>query len=102
MSIQHLGQSEQTLYQADANTAGTIKSVRDRLHQICRQHVNHLIRVETLDGDVFEGIIVGCDKGVLFLRQSSSSSSNRFMPYSSSEAILTLVLYELLVITLLI
>ena len=103
MSIQEYRHSEQVLYQMDPQTAGSFNSIRDRMHQICRQHMNQLVRVETLDGDVFEGIVAGCDKGVLFLRQQSNyGSTQRFMPFNSSAAILTLVLFELLVITLLI
>ncbi|WP_058304148.1 hypothetical protein [Gorillibacterium timonense] len=102
MSIQQAGQTEQVLYQADSSTVNTIKATRDRLHQVCKQYVNHLIRVQTLDGDVFEGILLGCSNGVLFLRQSGAVAVHRFMPYSASSDILTLVLFELLVITLLI
>jgi len=101
MSVQYKSPQEQTLYQADSNTTSNMRAIRDQLHQVCRQHVNHLVRVETLDGDVFEGAIVGCANGVLYLRQHSEGVASRFTPYSSA-AILTLVLFELLVITLLI
>ncbi|WP_274648665.1 hypothetical protein [Paenibacillus humicola] len=101
MSIQNPGIHEQTLYRADSNLAHNLKSARDRMHQICRQYTGRLVRVETMDGDVFEGIIVHCDKGILYLRQPGPGSPRGFAPMYYNDVILPLVLYELLVITLL-
>lgn len=98
MSVPYTGPREQLLFQADPHTAERMKTVRDQFHRVCGQHVNRYVRVETIDGEVFEGVIAGCSKGVLYLRQHEGGMT-RFTPYSN--AILTLVLYELLVITLL-
>jgi hypothetical protein len=101
MSIHYPYPQEHTLYQADSNMTRTLKSVRDHMHDICRRHVNQLVRVETLGGDVFEGIIVHCDKGILYLRLPGYGGPRSFTPNTYNDVILPLVLFELLVITLL-
>jgi hypothetical protein len=70
-----------------------LKSFRDHLHNLCRLYVNKEVRVETIDGHVYEGTIVNYDKGHLYL---SVSNPNRV--YTPS--IMPLVLYDLLVISL--
>lgn len=101
MSIQHSGHQEQTLYQAEPNMTHNIKSVRDHIHHLCEQHANQLVRVETLDGDVFEGTIMHCEKGILYLSLSGYENQRGFGPGYYNNVILPLVLFELLVITLL-
>jgi len=90
------------LYQADAPTIQHVKSMRDHVKNICRQHINQKVRVETLDGQQFEGVIVNCDRGMLYLSVPHPHAHRAFYgsPYYSN-VILPLVLYELLVITLL-
>ncbi|WP_438433905.1 hypothetical protein [Gorillibacterium sp. sgz500922] len=100
MSMPMTGTAEYTLYQANPEAAKGMKGMREHLHGVCKQYVNHTVRVETMDGDVFEGILMGADRGVLYLKQPGANAMNRFNPYS--DAILALVLFELLVITLLI
>ncbi|MNO36230.1 hypothetical protein D3C76_262970 [compost metagenome] len=100
MGIQ-MGSQHKVLYQADNNYIHNLKSVRDHLHSICRQHVNQFVRVQTLDGQVFTGRILGCDRGLVYLGVKNHGGQRAFFGSSSDEAILTLVLYELLVITLL-
>jgi hypothetical protein len=100
MSIQYPATHSQILYQADQNLLNTIRSIRDRIHSICSTHVNRLVRIQTLDGRVVEGVIVSCDHGHLYLRVSHPDAHRAFTPYAA-ESILTLVLYELLVIVLL-
>lgn len=102
MSIQPMGYKHQMLYKADANTTETVKSIRNRLEHVCMHHLNQYVKIETLDGYVVVGRIVGCDHGLLYVVVSNPSGQRGFgNPYSSDEMILTLVLYELLVITLL-
>ncbi|MEO3944898.1 hypothetical protein [Gorillibacterium sp. CAU 1737] len=100
MSMQMTGNTEHTLYQMNPETMNGMKTMREHMHHMCKQHQNQMVRVETMDGDVFEGILMGSEKGVLYLKQPGSDTSNRYNPYS--DAILALVLFELLVITLLI
>lgn len=107
MSMQQYGQSqgqshqEHMLYQVGSNNTQSLKSTRDHIHHLCNQHMNQLVRVETLDGDVFEGIIVQCDRGVIYLKLPGKGNSRAFAPNPYNDVILPLVLYELLVITLL-
>jgi len=98
-----MGQQQRVIYQADNNVVENVRSVRHRLHNICRQYVNQVVRIETLDGQVIAGRIVSCDRGLLYLAVPNYHAQRAFFggPSPSDELILTLVLYELLVITLL-
>ncbi|ULL17086.1 hypothetical protein DVH26_23165 [Paenibacillus sp. H1-7] len=107
MSMQYPAMQQQVLYQADPNVATTLRSVRDRMHHIFSTNVNRLVRVQTLDGNTYEGVIVHTDKNHVYLRASHTPGHRGFFgpgPFfggPSDEAILTLVLFELLVIVLL-
>ncbi|WP_246056178.1 hypothetical protein [Alteribacter natronophilus] len=59
--------------------------------------MNQRVRVQTIDGLVYEGTIVNCDRGLLYLRADHPEWYGR----SYDDFIIYLVLYELLVITLL-
>ncbi|MEC0371694.1 hypothetical protein [Paenibacillus chibensis] len=102
MSLQQANH-QQHLYQAESHMGPTLQSVRDRFSQICKQHANRHVRVETMDGDVFEGMIVGCNKGILYIQMPmENANGQRYLGRPPVyNAILPLVLYELLVITLL-
>ncbi|MBB3111665.1 hypothetical protein FHS18_003733 [Paenibacillus phyllosphaerae] len=100
MSMHSPNLQEHTIYQANTNMKQSMKSVRDHIHHVCKQHVNRYVRVETLDGDVFEGVIVHCDKGVLYLKMPGHAAPRGFTQNFHNDVILPLVLYELLVITL--
>lgn len=100
MSFQQPATHHQVLYHADPNAEHTLRSIRDRVHHICGSYVNRLVRVRTLDGHIYEGIIIRCDSGHLYLRVTNPGVHRPF--YGPSDAaILTLVLFELLVIVLL-
>ncbi|MBB6731832.1 hypothetical protein [Cohnella zeiphila] len=103
MSLQYGGRAEPTtIYECDGQTRETLSGVRDRLHQICLPHTNRAVRVETVDGDVFEGHILHVDRGVLYLRQENAPH-RAFFPYPNpySNFVLPLVLFNLLTISLL-
>lgn len=108
MSLQIGGHPQHMLYQADPNLVPNLRAVRNHLHHICKMHANQVVRIETLDGQTVVGRIVNCDRGLLYLavpNQGPYPGTPRALfgsPfYNSDELILTLVLYELLVITLL-
>ncbi|MGG6312101.1 hypothetical protein [Paenibacillus macerans] len=106
MSVQPWGMPQQrVIYQADPQVAQNLRSIRDRLHGICRQHMNQRVRIETMDGQVYVGRIVHCQGGMLHVAVSRYGGQRAFggSPFysGSDELILTLVLYELLVIALL-
>ncbi|AIQ56357.1 hypothetical protein PBOR_04975 [Paenibacillus borealis] len=102
MSIQAgVPMQPKVLYQADQNYIQSMKSLRHHMHSVCRQHVNQIVRVQTIDGQVVTGRILGCDRGLLYLGVQNHHGAGRAFFGSSDEAILTLVLFELLVIVLL-
>jgi hypothetical protein len=55
-----------------------------------------------MDGHVYEGVIVTCRNGLLYLRVTAPAAQRNLLEsYYYNTVILPLVLYELLVITLL-
>ncbi|MFC3746241.1 acetyl-CoA acetyltransferase [Paenibacillus sp. GCM10012306] len=111
MSIYNTGQQPGVIYQADPAVIRQLQGVRDSLHQSTKPHINRQVRVQTADGLVHEGTIAGVDSKHLYLNVAVNADASRgfFSPYAtpypypgySSSAILPLVLYELLVISLL-
>jgi hypothetical protein len=90
--------SASPLYKADNQWSDQLRKTRQKLSGVCGQCMNRRVRVETIDGHSYDGIVVGSDSTYLHLM---TGDARFFGPYASN-AILTLVLYELLVITLLI
>lgn len=116
MSMHFSEYQHPVLYQAAPDAATALKSMRDQIHHICRAYVNRLVRVQTLDGHTYEGVIVQSDGGHVYLNVSTPNARAIGGPGSfyghhplysigsymaSQAAILTLVLFELLVIVLL-
>ncbi|WP_432776147.1 hypothetical protein AAFJ72_03975 [Brevibacillus gelatini] len=54
-------QSEKKLYQADVQTVSLIKDMRENVQNICKEHIEKKVRIEAIDGQVFEGVIVDID-----------------------------------------
>ncbi|MBB6669949.1 acetyl-CoA acetyltransferase [Cohnella nanjingensis] len=90
------------MYQAEQEWVGRVKKMRQKLSGIGNSCVNRPVRVETIDGHAYEGTVVGCDGCHLHLRVNPTPQDVRFFGPLAAGSILTLVLYELLVITLLI
>jgi len=86
------------IYKADSQWSEQVRKTRQKLAGACGQCMNRAVRVQTLDGHTYEGVVIGSDHSYLHLM---TGDARFFGPYASN-AILTLVLYELLVITLLI
>ncbi|CAM4510893.1 hypothetical protein P4H94_13250 [Paenibacillus macerans] len=101
MNLQQQGQQEQTLYRMDPTTMHNLKSIQDHIANICNNHVNALVRVETVDGDVFEGLLIRCERGILYLRLPGHETSRGFVPGFYNDFVLPLVLFNLLAISLL-
>lgn len=100
MSLQQQGQQEQTLYRMDPTTMHNVRSIQDHIGNICRNHMNKLVLVETMDGDVFEGVLIHCERGILYLRLPSHGTSRGFVPGFQNDFVLPLVLFNLLAISL--
>lgn len=93
-----ISDSPEQIYKADNQWSEQVRRTRQKLAGICGQCINRSVRVQTLDGQTYEGVVVGSDNSYLHLM----TGDVRFFGSYASNAILTLVLYELLVITLLI
>ncbi|MDG0811756.1 acetyl-CoA acetyltransferase [Cohnella rhizosphaerae] len=90
------------IYEADQDWVAGAKQIRQKLSDVCGAHHNRNVRVKTIDGHAYEGTVVGVDGCHLHLAVAPSAMDARFFGPFAANAILTLVLYELLVITLLI
>ena len=101
MNLQLQGQQEQTLFRMDPTTMNNLKSIQDHVTNTCKHHVNTLVRVETVDGDVFEGLLIHCERGILYLKLPSPMTNRCFLPGFQNDVVLPLVLFNLLAISLL-
>ena len=105
--------SAQPVYEADASIMHTIHQCRDRIHHVCKQHMNKRVMVNTVEGQSYEGMLAGFDDHYLYLDVSVSvgmrppfpvpypvnPSYGGYNPYY--QQILPLVLFNLLTISLL-
>lgn len=57
----------QVVYQMDPETAQTLRGVKHQIHRISNQYPNRPVRIQTLDGVIYEGRISHIDGGHLFL-----------------------------------
>lgn len=89
--------SQGQLYQADAQWLDQVNKTRQRLSGVCGQCMNRKVRVQTIDGHTYEGVVVGHDPTYLHLGTTATTDSRFWGP----AAITTLVLFELLTIILL-
>ncbi|QHT58790.1 hypothetical protein GXP70_01545 [Paenibacillus lycopersici] len=93
------------IYQCDDNVHQTLRNVHDQLHRLCTSHMHRLVKVELMDGDVFEGHIVHCDKGILVICLNNEYGHRGFFPGpvgpNFNNYVLPLVLFNLLAISLL-
>ncbi|MGN7457313.1 hypothetical protein ACTHPH_21080 [Paenibacillus pasadenensis] len=93
------------VYHCESDHHETLLGVKQRLQALCAEHAYRLVKVETMDGDVYEGKIVLCDRSIMFLQLSNEGLSRAFLPgppnpYFYNNVILPLVLFDLLAITL--
>ncbi|SDP15768.1 hypothetical protein SAMN04487897_1417 [Paenibacillus sp. yr247] len=93
------------LYQADPNWEHMLKQKRDMIMGALHPHVGRTVRVTTLDGHTHEGVLVNVDGHHAYLQVSPHSHHHGhhrpiYTPAQYNQ-IITLVLFELLVILLL-
>ncbi|WP_127530881.1 hypothetical protein [Paenibacillus kobensis] len=88
---------QKILYKADAQHVKHVRDIRNKINPICGNYMHRHVAVETVDGHKYTGVIVHVDERCLYL-QCAWQDPRGFMPYN---AILPLVLFELLVIALL-
>jgi hypothetical protein len=123
MSTYNPGQQQNVIYQADPAVVQHLHGVREALHNSCKPHLNHPVKVQTLDGQVHEGTIAGVDNKHLYLNVTVTADMSRgyynpyykpyyphypyphypgyYPGYYPGNALLPLVLYDLLAISLL-
>ncbi|MBT2293695.1 hypothetical protein J7E73_32305 [Paenibacillus albidus] len=114
MSITNNAQHSDVIYQADPAAVQHLHGVRESLHQCCKPYMNHHVCVQTLDGQMHEGVLAGMDGRHVYLNVTAPEMSRGFfnpypgiypspyypgVPYGGN-AILPLVLFELLAISL--
>ncbi|MEO3944479.1 hypothetical protein [Gorillibacterium sp. CAU 1737] len=111
------------IYQANPEVMKAVDSLQQQFAEVGQKHINKPVRVQTVRGEVYEGIITHVDKTHLYLNALPQNQSNRgffppagpyppFAPYpaypgyppygSGSNVVLPLALFDLLVLTLLI
>jgi hypothetical protein len=102
------------IYAAEKDIVDLMHKTRDKVHGACRHCMNHPVRVETIDGDVYEGMIINADKYHIYLQPHTAGRAHVHMtrspypyapgvypPYNPyAQQILPLVLFNLLAITL--
>lgn len=86
------------VYRANPSIGDTLRTVREQAYNASRSVINQRVRIQTVDGQVYEGVVVNVDRSHVYLRVPAMQGYGRQW---GDDLILTLVLYELLVITLL-
>ena len=86
------------VYRANPSIVNTLRAVREQAYNASRSVMHQRVRIQTVDGQVYEGVIVNVDRNHVYLRVPAMQGYGRQW---GNELIMTLVLYELLVITLL-
>lgn len=97
---------KEMVYQASPEAVQTLHQIRESVHKCCQSCMNRIVRVQTMDGEVYEGMLMGMDHKHLYLSIAQGVDQRQFFPGGvfyppASSVILPLVLYELLVISLL-
>ncbi|MFD2369118.1 hypothetical protein ACFSO0_03870 [Brevibacillus sp. GCM10020057] len=54
-------EEEKNLYQIDGQTVSLIKDIRHNVHNVIKDHLEKKVRIEAIDGQIFEGVIVDYD-----------------------------------------
>ncbi|WP_248928109.1 acetyl-CoA acetyltransferase [Paenibacillus hamazuiensis] len=96
-------------YQADASVVPVLRKLRDEAHEYCKKYTHRRVRIRTISGQTYEGVIAGVDRQHVYLliahgqgyAHTSYPSRPIYPPFFYNNLILPLVLYELLVISLL-
>jgi len=82
MSTYNPGQ-QSVIYQADPEVIQHMHGVRETLHQSCKPYMNHNVKVQTMDGQMHEGMISGLDNKHLYLTVTVTQEMSRgfYNPY---------------------
>lgn len=66
----------ETIFKADSETVEILRRTKEKIHQVCRPHLQRPVRVETIHGEVFEGMIVNIDNKHLYLQPSVGAAES--------------------------
>jgi len=93
----------QVLYQAEPSLVQTLGDAKNKVREMVSMHAGKAVRVQTLDGHMYEGVVHHADGCILYLHVGYPEARAFLTPFNPfySSTVLPLVLYELLVITLL-
>lgn len=100
--------NHQVVYQCDQHTSNSMMQHKEKVHHTLKNAMNRKVRVQTVDNEVVEGIVIGVD--VKFVYLSIEPANNRGFypgfppprpPYPGYNPILPLALFNLLTISLL-
>jgi hypothetical protein len=98
-------QQPKVIYRADTSAAESLREMKKRLCDICDMYAGRMVRVQTMDGGVYDGVIRHHEGCIMYLELDAPGYRafwNPVVPYNPFfGSILPLVLYELLVISLL-
>ncbi|MCY9513079.1 acetyl-CoA acetyltransferase [Paenibacillus apiarius] len=93
---------QQLVYQADPATVQAMQSAREKVHHVGNMYKHRYVRVQTMDGQVYDGVIVNVDRDHIYLQtQHPMQQRSLYGSFYYNDVILPLVLYNLLVISLL-
>ncbi|WP_052098550.1 hypothetical protein [Paenibacillus stellifer] len=67
--------TQSLIYQADPTSLHHVRKVRDHMHGSLKPYINQKVRVQTIDGEVYEGCIAGLDTGHLYLTIAAEATS---------------------------
>ncbi|WP_028545099.1 hypothetical protein [Paenibacillus taiwanensis] len=70
------------VYQATPNTVTNLKGVRERAQQAISPYVNSHVKITTIDGKTYEGVIVNLHGSILHLSIAGQPQPQQPMPYT--------------------
>lgn len=109
----------QTVFERDREEIKLLKRCKDNALDACNKCIGKRVGVQTLDGSYYEGQLLGADKQYMYLQVATPNTSAPYAPatyandayrqypyyynpyYNPYSAVLPLVLFDLLAITLL-
>jgi small nuclear ribonucleoprotein (snRNP)-like protein len=75
--------SSNKLFQADTQLVSMIQNMKETVQSICKQHTRQKVRIEAIDGRVYEGQIVNCDNQHVYLEvEEEVDERPKFVPVS--------------------
>lgn len=96
-----------TIFKREPQDVEFLKKCRDQAYHHCCKYLHHHVRVQTIDGEIYEGRLMGTDVNHIYLQLVPVATRqypyyyNPYYPgYNPYGAVLPLVLFNLLAISL--